>query len=229
MTGHGKQTTGTDLVDSDDHLALLHSCEMLDSSRDPHSHVKFGGDDFPSLTDLERVVCVSRIDGRSGGSDGYSPGQARFMLWSAPPLGVVMSERKGRVCDSPAVKLSARGSMIELNCSALLSARPPETTRGAEERSGRDEMVSSSERCLVAAITRVARIGTDGECQAQHELELVNERLDSLDSLTASILTTSAPLSAPSTALSKAVVLTVTTLTRSFPLLVFISKIAFPA
>jgi hypothetical protein len=68
----------TDLVDSDDHLALLHSCEMLDSSRDPYSHVEFGSDDFASLTDLERVVCVSRIDGRSGGSDGYQAKQASF-------------------------------------------------------------------------------------------------------------------------------------------------------
>jgi hypothetical protein len=70
----------------------------------------------------------------------------------------VGSERKGeRGDDLPAVKLSARGSMIELNCSALLSARPPETTRGAEERSGREEMVSSSERCLVVAKTRARR------------------------------------------------------------------------
>lgn len=42
--------------------------------------------------------------------------------------------------------------MTPLNCSALFSALPPETTRGAEERSGREEMVSSSERCLVAPI-----------------------------------------------------------------------------
>ena len=47
--------------------------------------------------------------------------------------------------------------MTLLNCSALFRARPPDTTLGAEERSGREEMVSSSERCLVASMIVIRR------------------------------------------------------------------------
>jgi len=41
-----KRLTRTDLVDGDDHLALLHPGQMLDSSRDTNSHVQFGSDDL---------------------------------------------------------------------------------------------------------------------------------------------------------------------------------------
>jgi hypothetical protein len=38
----------TDLVDSDDHLALLHPRQVLNSARNPDSHVKLGSDDLGS-------------------------------------------------------------------------------------------------------------------------------------------------------------------------------------
>jgi hypothetical protein len=36
----------TDLVDSDDHLALLHPRQVLNSARNPDSHVELGSDDL---------------------------------------------------------------------------------------------------------------------------------------------------------------------------------------
>ena len=52
----------------------------------------------------------------------------------------------------PAPKASASGSSTLEKFSWLFSALPPETTRGADERSGRVEMVSSSERDWVGPV-----------------------------------------------------------------------------
>lgn len=60
-----------------------------------------------------------------------------------------------------ALSLSARGSRMEVKDSKDLSARPPETTRLAEDRSGRSEIVSSSEMNLIGPIKRVRRYQID--------------------------------------------------------------------
>merc|ERR1712071_30312 len=60
------------LIDGNDHLGLLHSCQMLNSTGNTYRHVQFWGDNLSSLTDLKRVVSVPSIDCCSRSSDGSS-------------------------------------------------------------------------------------------------------------------------------------------------------------
>lgn len=61
--------SGTDLVDSNDHLGILHTGKVLDSSTDSHGNVELGSYDLSSLSDLLGVVGVTRIDSGSGSSN----------------------------------------------------------------------------------------------------------------------------------------------------------------
>jgi hypothetical protein len=68
----------------------------------------------------------------------------------APTAESQLRSRKKRE-DVPAPSTSAKGSRTLLKFSRLFSARPPETTLPADDRSGLDETVNSSEMYLVDA------------------------------------------------------------------------------
>jgi hypothetical protein len=57
----------------------------------------------------------------------------------------------GSGVDIPAPRASASGSRTLLKFSRDFNARPPDTTRPADDRSGLDETVNSSEMYLVEA------------------------------------------------------------------------------
>jgi hypothetical protein len=60
--------------------------------------------------------------------------------------------------DVPAPRTSAKGSRTLLKFSRLFKARPPDTTLPAEDRSGLDDTVNSSEMYLVDATGQLVPI-----------------------------------------------------------------------
>ena len=53
------------LVDRHDHLAVLHSGEVLDGTGNPDSDIQFRRDDLSGLSDLELIGHEAGIDGRA--------------------------------------------------------------------------------------------------------------------------------------------------------------------
>lgn len=100
--------------------------------------------------------------------------------------------------------------MISLNFSKLLRARPPDTTRPADARSGREDTVSSSLMCLVG--TMLYQLGPRRDANAR--------------SVSTALISSTVALPEPTDALSNAVVRTVTTLIASLD---FTFMIALPA
>merc|ERR1740123_2917803 len=58
------------LIDGDNDLAILHSCQVLDGTGDSNGDVQTRSNDFTSLPNLEVISDKSGIDSRSGGTDG---------------------------------------------------------------------------------------------------------------------------------------------------------------
>ena len=56
-------------VDGDDALRVLHSCEVLDRSRDSHGNIEFGGNDLSRLAHLIVIGGIARINRRARGPD----------------------------------------------------------------------------------------------------------------------------------------------------------------
>lgn len=168
----------TYLVDSNDQLGLLHSSEMLNSTRDSDGEVELGSNDLgrgedrsrqsrssfegnarkqqylSSLSDLQVVVGVSSVDGGSRGSDSWRRKKETRRGERRETRQIVASERNedGGVSDSPAPSASARGSIISAKVSLFFNARPPDTTFPAEPRSGRAEIVSLVETYETGAV-----------------------------------------------------------------------------
>jgi len=67
----------------------------------------------------------------------------------------MLLDKGGR--DVPAPRTSARGSRTLLKFSRLFNARPPDTTLPADDRSGLDDTVNSSEMYLVEADSQLGR------------------------------------------------------------------------
>ena len=42
--------------DDDSDLAVLHARQVLDGPGDAHGHIQLGGDDLPSLTNLQKLI-----------------------------------------------------------------------------------------------------------------------------------------------------------------------------
>ena len=49
------------LIDRNNHLRILHSRQMLNCAGNPNGHVHLRRDNFASLTNLQRVVCIPCI------------------------------------------------------------------------------------------------------------------------------------------------------------------------
>ena len=124
---------------------------------------------------------------------------------------------------SPAPRLSAKGSITAVNCSADLRARPPETTREAEDKSGLLDVVSSSDTNLVGPVTKKSR------CQRTSRYQAVGTTCDDILLPGCAVISSTSALEPPNFALSNAVVRTLTIPTLSLSWLVLICKIAFPA
>jgi hypothetical protein len=81
----------------------------------------------------------------------------RLLLGMHRRLGVsIEQDTKGR--DVPAPSTSASGSRTLLKFSRLFKARPPDTTLPADDRSGLDDTVNSSEMYLVDATGQLGLI-----------------------------------------------------------------------
>ena len=137
------------LVHSNNKLALLHAREMLNGTTDPQCGIKLRCHDLKSANCL--MAHVTRV--RAGRHRVEFRAGLTLPVWPTwSELSAYPASTAAREAPTAAPSASASGSMILSKFSFDLSARPPETTREADDRSGREDWVSSSLRNLVVAV-----------------------------------------------------------------------------
>lgn len=219
------------LVDGDDELGLLHTSQMLDRSRDTDGHVQLGSND---LCKAECLLVIWSCSLKPREPFQFGRLAASCLHIQRPRQLEMRQSLEAKHCQipktwisdengSPAPRLSAKGSITAVNCSADLRARPPETTREAEDKSGLLDVVSSSDTNLVGPVTKKSRRQRTSRDQA------VGTICDDILLPACAVNSSTSAPEPPNFALSNAVVRTLTIPTLSLSWLVLICKIAFPA